>query len=135
LRDYAQCFPNIAAPESVACAFRLPAAAACGARNAMKDSHRKLTVDWIYNQINLAAWGMATAFLIFTALFIVPQLPANGARYEAARQAELEAEHVYYCERLGFSPRAPGHSKCVAELQQFRRSVEKRTADQAELLF
>jgi len=95
----------------------------------MRDRRCKERVSWIYEQINLALWAALTGFIIFFAAYAAPQIEANRASYEAARQVEIDSEHAFYCKRLGIALDTPNHSQCMAELLQLRRSIERQIAD------
>ena len=49
------------------------------------------------------------------------------------RAQEIAAEYAYYCEKFGFSPRAPKYEQCFLDLEEFRLKVEKRIADEQVL--
>jgi len=77
--------------------------------------------------------ALLTAFLIFFSAFVVPELPAMGARAQRVRAQQIAAENAYYCERLGMKAGTPKYNQCLLDLGEFRQKIENRFADETQL--
>ena len=86
----------------------------------------------VYDNVNLALWAIAAAMLIVLGVFGVPTPLAHHSRYEAQRAQAIEAEDEFYCRKWGMAAGSGRHSICMTDLEQFRHSVEKRVADEAD---
>lgn len=95
----------------------------------MADRHPKTTLLRIYDQVNLALWAALTAFLIFFALVIVPQMPHHQADAQAARAAAREREDAFYCKRWGLAHGSEKFSKCMTDLIELRRSIDTQFSE------
>jgi hypothetical protein len=89
----------------------------------------------IYDNAHAALWAALLAFVLYFAVVVAPHLPEAHARAESQRIHEIEAEHEFYCEKLGMAEGTPGHRQCVLDLQAFRTKVEQRMSDDLQDLF
>ena len=86
----------------------------------------------VYDNVHMALWATLLAALIFLGAFGIPAMSAGRARYEAARAHQIEAEDAFYCRKWGMGAGSGKHLLCMTDLQQFRRGVEKRLADESD---
>jgi hypothetical protein len=91
----------------------------------------RLIIEQVYDNLHHALWAVVIAGLFFFVAFDVPRLPEMQARYQAQRALEIEGEHDFYCRKWGMVPGSGKHNLCMSDLQQFRRSVEKRIEDES----
>ena len=80
-------------------------------------------------EIETALWAALAAFVIFFCALILPDIPANVAKAQAARALELVQENHVYCEKWGMKRGTQAHIGCTIDLQQLRRDIEQRHAD------
>lgn len=95
----------------------------------MAGSRAKTTVRRIYDQVNLALWAGLVGFAIFCAFVIVPQMPRYRA--EAARANAREQADALYCKRWGFAEGSAAYVRCMSDLLELRRSIERQLDDEA----
>lgn len=95
----------------------------------MADGRVKGIVLRIYDQVNLALWSALVAFLIFCAFVIAPKMPRYRADALAARAAARESEDAFYCRRWQLSEGTASYARCMSDLLEFRRSIERQLAD------
>ena len=74
-------------------------------------------------------WSALAAFLIFFALYTLPNIRAAEARLQATRILEIAAEHEALCTKLAMGTGTPVHDQCIRAVQEFRAAVEKRISD------
>jgi hypothetical protein len=86
-------------------------------------------VDRLYVEIETALWAALAAFVIFFCALIVPELPANVAKAEAARALEIIDANARYCEKWGMQRGTQAHIGCTIDLQQLRNDIEQRHAE------
>lgn len=94
------------------------------------DLQRKLSIA--YDHVNTALWAALASFLIYFAIFVVPNIRVAQRQAEARRILEIAAEHEAFCTSLGMGAGEPRHQRCIRTVQQFRANVEKRIADETE---
>jgi hypothetical protein len=80
----------------------------------------------IYDNVHLGLWAMLIAGLIVFAVFDAPNLLAGRVRYENIRANEIQNEDAFYCQKWGMGRGSPRFKDCMSDLEQFRRSIEKR---------
>jgi hypothetical protein len=119
---------------------RVPRFAGAGRRTrhirsaeAVPEQRWRMVVEKAYDQVNLALWAGLCAVLIFFALFVAPNIPASRAKYSHFKAAQDETEHEFYCKRWGMLPGTMKYQQCMADLLQFRRSVEKQVVEDLSL--
>ena len=95
----------------------------------MADRRIKTTVLRIYDQVNLALWAALVAFLVFFVFVIAPQVPQTQAVAQAAQAAAREQKDAFYCKRWGLAEGSVRYARCMSDLLQFGRSIERRLAD------
>ncbi len=89
----------------------------------------KAIVERVYDNVHLALWAAFIAGLIFLGVFGIPKMYGAQALYQAERARQIEAEDGFYCRRWGMVRGGGKHRTCMTDLEQFRRGVEKRLAD------
>jgi hypothetical protein len=94
------------------------------------DLQRKLSIA--YDHVNTALWAALATFLIYFAIFVIPNIRKAQAQAEATRILEIAAEHEALCTSLGMGVGEPLHQRCIRIVQQFRAKVEKQIADEIE---
>lgn len=82
--------------------------------------------------VELALFSMLIAGLVLFVVLVLPRMPQARAKYEAERAAQIEAEHDFYCRRWRMTRGSEIYRGCMADLQRFRRSVEKQLAEDFE---
>jgi hypothetical protein len=100
----------------------------------MKSNDNLALLSWIYDEVHAALWAILLAFISYFIIFVVPKIPEARDRAEMRRAQEISAEHEWYCNRWGMGPRTEMHNQCLADLQQFRATVEKRIVDDSDFL-
>ena len=85
-----------------------------------------------YDNVNMALWAMLIAGLIVFAVFGIPAMSSAQARYQALQARAVEAENAFYCRRWGMGPGSGKHRLCMSDLNQVRRNVEERLADESD---
>jgi hypothetical protein len=80
-------------------------------------------------KVHAALWAIGVAFVLYVAVFVVFKLPKARAQAELLRSEQMNAEHEWYCRRWHMDPRTPMHNQCVADLVEFRTSIENRVAE------
>ena len=95
-------------------------------------SRIKPLVVLVYDNVHMALWATLIAALIFLGAFGIPAMSAGQARYEAERAHQIEAEDAFYCRKWGMGAGSGKHLLCMTDLQQLRRGVEKRLADESD---
>lgn len=98
----------------------------------VKFKRRPLGILPIYDTVEFALWSGLIAVVILFTVFVLPRLPEIRRQQEAARLLQIEAEQQFYCHRLGNSPGTDAFGRCIIELQAYRKSIEKRLAEDAE---
>ncbi len=98
----------------------------------MKNSSLRARIERVYDHVHLALWSALIVFLLFFALFILPNVPAEQARQKAIRILQNEAEYNFYCRGWGLMPGTRLYAQCLADLAQFRRKVEKQFVEDNE---
>jgi len=86
----------------------------------------------LYWEINKALWASLTAFVIFFAVLVLPNIRQHQAAYRAALSSEISAEADYYCRRFTFVPGTSAYRSCLDDLQSLRASTEKRIAAEVD---
>lgn len=86
----------------------------------------------IYDCVNTALWAVLVAFLIYFAIYVIPNIRVAQAQAEATRILEITAEREALCASLGMGAGVPAHQRCIRYVQRFRAEVEKRIADEIE---
>jgi hypothetical protein len=88
------------------------------------------SVGKIYDYVNIALWATLTAFILYFAAFVAPNVPEARAQAERLRIQEIASEYNHYCQKWGMPTGTPSNPQCVLDLQAFRAKVEKRIADE-----
>jgi hypothetical protein len=89
----------------------------------------------LYDEAHIALWAGLVAFLIMFGLFVAPNLRATQAAWQAHKDAELSAENDMLCRRWNFVPGTNAYRSCLDDLQMLRASIDKRRADEIDILF
>ncbi len=95
-----------------------------------KHTEGETFLEKFYQNIHAACWASLTAFLLYFAVVIAPQIPEIQARVERLRIQETASEHELYCGKLGMGLGTSRHNECVVLLQEFRMKAERRLADE-----
>lgn len=98
----------------------------------MKSNGTPAVVQSIYNKVNLALWATLTAFVVFFLAFVAPRLPEAAARAEVLRIQEIAQENEGYCAKWQMGLRTKMHDQCISDLQELRRKIQGRIADQLD---
>jgi hypothetical protein len=98
----------------------------------MKSNDNLALLSRIYDEVHAALWAILLAFVSYFIIFVVPKIPEARDRAEMRRAQEISAEHEWYCNRWGMGPGTAMHNQCLADLQQFRATVERRIADDSD---
>lgn len=94
------------------------------------DLQRKLSIA--YDHVNTGLWAALATFLIYFAIFVIPNIRVAQRQAEARRILEIEAENEALCTSFGMGAGESVHRRCIRIVQQFRTEVEKRIADEIE---
>ena len=87
-------------------------------------------VDRLYVEIETALWAALAAFVIFFCALILPHVPANVAKAQAARALELvQREPASTARKWGMKRGTQAHIGCTIDLQQLRNDIEHRRAE------
>ena len=86
-------------------------------------------VDRLSVETETAWWAALAAFVIVFCALILPSVPANVAKVEAARALALTEENHRYCEQWGMKRGTQAHIGCAIDLQQLRNDIEQRRAE------
>lgn len=90
---------------------------------------------WIlpfYKTVELALWSCLISVAVMFVLFVLPRLPEMRRQQASARLLQIEAEQQFYCQRLGKPAGSDDFNRCMIELQAYRKSIEKRLAEEAD---
>ena len=87
----------------------------------------------IYDNVHMALWASLVSFLVYFAVFTVPNIRAAQARYESLQVHRIAAEHEFYCDKWGMGMHKPGHDQCILDLQAFRAQIEHQVYAENEL--
>jgi hypothetical protein len=93
------------------------------------NSELKQKISKPYDYVHTMLWSALAAFLIFFALYAMPNIRAAQAQLGAARILEIAAEHEALCAKLAMGAGTPVHDQCIRAIQEFRGAVEKRISD------
>ena len=85
-----------------------------------------------YDYVNTMLWACLAAFLVYFAIYTIPQIKAAQAQAEATRLLEIAAEYEAFCVSLGMGTGAPAHQRCLHAVQAFRADVERQMADDSQ---
>lgn len=87
----------------------------------------------VYDEVHLALWAALTAFVVYFAAFVAPDLPRIHARAQTLRAQAAAAEQNSACANLGMGPKSPMYDRCIADLQQYRAHIEQQLADESDI--
>ena len=97
------------------------------------DSGAKQKIGKVYDYVHVMLWSSLAIFLIFFALYTLPNVRAFQARMQAARIIDIAAEDEALCTRLAMGKGTLAHDQCLPAVQQFRAAVAKRLADDSDI--
>ena len=83
-------------------------------------------VETIYDNVHAALWAILCVYVLYTAVFVMPGIPAARARLEGQRLSEIAAENRFYCEKWGMPVGTHKQVLCTLDLQTIRANVERR---------
>jgi hypothetical protein len=98
----------------------------------MKSNSTLTIVQSIYDNVHLALWATLAAFVVFFLAFVAPRLPEAAARAEALRIQEITQENEAYCAKWQMGLGTKMHDQCISDLQDLRRKIQNRLADQLD---
>jgi hypothetical protein len=84
----------------------------------------------VYDKVNVVLWATVTAFVIYLAVFVAPNLPGRIAAERSLRSQEVAAEDAAYCTKWRMGPGTPMHNECLADLRELRTRIENRFVDE-----
>jgi hypothetical protein len=93
------------------------------------NSELRQKISKLYDYVHIILWSALAAFLIFFAIYTIPNIRAARAQMEATRILEIDAEHETLCTKLAMGTGTPAHDQCIRAVQEFRAAVEKRISD------
>lgn len=100
----------------------------------MKRTNSELLAKKIYDNVHMALWATLAAFVLWFAIFVVPDLPEIHVRAKRLRATQVAAEQDVTCAKLGIGPKSPMYDRCISNLQQYRARLERRFADAGDVL-
>jgi hypothetical protein len=80
----------------------------------------------VYYNTEIALWALLITSVIWFLAFQLPRLPALNAAIAATRAAEVAAENIGYCEKLGMKAGTRTYGDCLLIIENFRLKVEQR---------
>ncbi len=96
----------------------------------MRRSQVWRVVDRLYVEIETALWAGLAAFVIFFCALILPYVPANVAKAQAAQALELTEENQQLLREVGHETRHAGayrlHHRPAAAPQRHRTAPRRR---------
>lgn len=87
----------------------------------------------VYDEVHLALWATLTAFVIYFAVFVAPDLPRIHGRVETLRAQAVVAEQDSACYKLGMGAKSPMYERCIADLRRYRAHIEQQFADESDI--
>ena len=99
----------------------------------MKSSKARELVSRIYDNVEIALYAMAFAFVIYFVAFILPKVPEMQAQWQRIRAEEIAAENASLCLKLDTKRGTEKYNQCLLDVGAFRMKVEKRIAEENEL--
>ena len=79
-----------------------------------------------------AFWALLAAFVIYFAVFMIPNMSNIRANFERVRIQEIANENASTCERLGFKRSTAEFGRCLLEIGDFRAKVENRIVGEVD---
>jgi hypothetical protein len=98
----------------------------------MSSERTMKVVRAVYDEVNLALWATAVAFMVYFATFVAPKLPQLRAEVELTRLQQITAENEAYCAKWRMGPTTAMHNECLLDLQQLRANIENQLAEATE---
>src|SRR5262249_8127112 len=86
-------------------------------------------VTRINDNLETPLWAILLAFVIYSFVFIIPNVSETQAHRERVRLREIAAENAAFCEKLNMRRATDKYNQCLLDVGQFRLSVEKRVLD------
>ncbi|HET7849418.1 MAG TPA: hypothetical protein VFL51_10210 [Pseudolabrys sp.] len=80
----------------------------------------------VYDHVHAALWAMLFVFVLYTVVFVTPQLLAARVAFEREQAQEIAAEDSSYCAKWGMPAGTHRHTLCTLDLQQLRASIAQR---------
>jgi hypothetical protein len=99
----------------------------------MKSSKARELVSRIYDNVEIALYAMAFAFVLYFVTFVLPKVPDMQAQWQRIRAEEIAAENASLCEKLDTKRGTEKYNQCLLDVGAFRMKVEKRIAEENEL--
>lgn len=99
----------------------------------MTSERTMAVVRRVYDEVHLALWAALTAFIVYFAAFVVPDLPRIHVRAQTLQAQPAAAEQNSVCGKLGMGPKSPMYDRCVADLRQYRAHIEQQLADDSDM--
>jgi Na+/H+ antiporter NhaC len=93
------------------------------------NSELREKIGRLYDYVHAMLWSALAAFLIFFAVYTLPNIRAAQAQLQATRALEIAAGHEALCTKLAMGTGTPAHDQCIRAVQEFRAAVEKGISD------
>lgn len=87
----------------------------------------------VYDEVHLALWAALTAFVVYFAAFVAPDLPRIQARAQTLRAQAVATEQNSACDNLGMGAKSPMYERCIADLRRYRAHIEQQFADESDI--
>jgi hypothetical protein len=97
-----------------------------------RQTNRRLTLAWIYNQIHIALWAF-TAVLLIVVVIDLPEIQKGAKRAELQRAVELQLLYTRHCNALGFKAPSPDFARCLGQLADLAAAIKRRAMEDAEI--
>ena len=93
-----------------------------------RQSNRRLTLVWIYDQIHIALWAFVAVLLI---VFVIdlPDILKGAQRVELQRAVERQLLYTRHCRALGFKAPSPDFARCLGQLADLAAAIERQAMD------
>lgn len=98
----------------------------------MNSERAMAVVRRVYDEVHLALWATLTAFIVYFAAFVAPDLPRIHARAERLQAQQAAAEQVSTCGKLGMGPGTVMYDRCISGLRRYRSHIEQQFADASD---
>jgi hypothetical protein len=98
----------------------------------VRQSNRRLTLVWIYDQIHIALWAFV-AVLLAVFVFDLPEILKGAQSIEQQRAVERQLLYIQHCNALGFKAPSPDFALCLVQLADLAAAIERRAMEDAEL--